>query len=54
MGIYFYTVEVKGKKYRATAPYYQWKKVEEYLGVPRSQITRGACSRLPSFSAKED
>ena len=51
--IHFYTVTIRGKKYRASAPYYQWAKVEDFFDIPRSQIRRGAQAGLPYYLVKE-
>ena len=47
--IHFFTIEKGGRRYRATCPYYQWKKVCEYFGLPREQIERGAAAGLPWY-----
>jgi len=52
MTIHFYTVTLKtGKQYKALVRGYTWAKVLKLLGdIPKSRVTRGADSKLPTLT----
>jgi hypothetical protein len=51
--IYFYTVTYKGKQYRVISNFYWLSKVAEELGLSRSDIARGADSKVPYWPGKD-
>lgn len=47
---YFYTATVYGKQFATSAPYYQWQKATEFLGIKRENLKRGTDAGLPLLS----